>query len=244
MRPIDVINIAGLLMSGKNDGIENELRSQAAPRFLRTIAPTPKAAAMERPAVTIDRAVSMIRTALHDIEAAVGEPNVVLVGRSWGAFIGLLAAIRMNFHNISRAILIEGPLHPEVRVTAPPLLPPLMACRLHYNERPALARKGADRLKELGTSPLVIVQSGSDDGVVPQAAQVIPGDFDTLDVTDDGIPLQSCRHERGVVMRLPPHLGGSNSGLKAILPASYRNHLMWSSEKMAMIGKIIASAAG
>lgn len=222
MRPIDIINVAGLLMDGKKDGLEKELREKVEPRFLRTIAPTPLSSAMEHPDRAIERAVRMIEEAVRDIEKQFGEPKVLLVGRSYGAFIALLAAVRMNFHNILKAILIEGPLHPDISVTSPNLLPPLMACGVHYKTRPSLAREAVDRLRELDASHLVFVQGGGEDGVVPIAAQVLPGGFE--------------------IIKLPPHIGGRDGGMKNLLPAGYRNHLFWSREKMEMIRRIIENA--
>lgn len=243
MRSIDIINVAGLLMDGKKDGIEKELREKVEPRFLRTIAPTPIGSAMEHPDHAIERAVLMIREAMRDIEQQFGEPKILLIGRSYGAFIAFLAAIRINFQKILKAILIEGPLHPDVSVTPPNLLPPLMACGIHYRVRPTLAREAIDRLRELGTSHLVVVQGGREDGVVPTAAQVIPGDFETIELLNDHFSnIHTGNGTRGLVMKLPPHIGGRDGGMKKLLPDGYRNHLFWSEEKMEMVRKIIENA--
>lgn len=227
-------------MDGNGDGIEEELREEVEPRFLRTIAPTPISSVMEHPAHAIERAVLMIRKAVQDIEQQFGEPNVLLVGRSYGAFVALLAAIRMNFQKISKAILIEGPLHPDVSVKPPLLLPPLMACGIHYKARPTLAREAVESLRKLGTSRLVVVQGGGEDEVVPTASQIIPGDFETIELSSDTLRrIHTGDSKRGLVIKLPPHIGGRDGGMKRLLPDGYLNHLFWSKGKMEMIRKII-----
>lgn len=243
MKSIDIINVAGLLMDGEKDGIESELKERVEPRFIRTIAPTPISSAMEDPLRAIERAILMIQKAVQDIERQYGEAKVFLVGRSYGAFIALLAAVRMNFRKISRAILIEGPLHPDIPVTPPNLLPPLMACGIHYRVRPTLAREAIERLGRIGTSRLIIVQGGKEDGVVPTAAQVIPGDFETVELLNGHSPnIQAWNGTRGLVIKLPPHIGGCDGGMKKLFPNAYRNHLFWSKEKAQMIREIIESA--
>lgn len=230
-------------MDGEKDGIEKELREKVEPRFLRTIAPTPIGSVMEHPDRAIERAIFMIKEAMRDIEQQFGEPKVLLVGRSYGAFIALLAAIRINFRKILKTILIEGPLHPDVPVMPPGLLPPLMACGIHYKIRPTLAREAIDHLRELGTSHLVVVQGGGEDDVVPIAAQVIPGDFETIEFLNDNFAkTHTGDGTRGLVIKLPPHIRGSDGGLKKLLPNGYRNHLFWSDEKMEMVRKIIENA--
>lgn len=231
-------------MDGDKDGIEKELKEKVEPRFIKTIAPTPIGSVMENPVYAVERAILMIQEAVRDIEQQFGEPKVLLVGRSYGAFIALLAAIRINFRKILRAILIEGPLHPDISVTPPNLLPPLMACGIHYKVRPTLAREAIDRLGEVGTSRLVIVQGGKEDGVVPTAAQVIPDDFETIEFLNGHFSnIHTGNGTRGLVIKLPPHIGGSDGGMRKLLPDGYRNHLFWSKEKMQMIREIIENVA-
>lgn len=243
MKSIDIINVAGLLMDGKKDGIGKELKGKVEPRFLRTIAPTPIGSVMEHPDYAVERAVCMIGEAIRDIEQQFGDPKVLLIGRSYGAFIALLAVIRINFRKILKTILIEGPLHPDVSVMPPSLLPPLIACGIHYKVRPALAREAIIRLRELGTSHLLIIQGGGEDSVVPTAAQVIPGDFEIIGPLNNNFPkIHTGNGTRGLVVKLPPHIGGRDDGMKKLLPDGYRNHLFWSNEKMEMVRKIIANA--
>ncbi len=225
MKPVDIINVAGLLMDGKDDGIEQALREKLHPRFLRTIAPTPVSSMKEDPRLSILRAVTMIREVIADSVRQFGESNVLLVGRSLGAYTALLAALEMDFENIPMAILIEGPLHPEVTVEPPTLLPPLMACGAHYRMRPEYMRRAVERIQELDAAHhLLIVQGGGSDSVVPLEAQILPGNFETI--------------------QLPPHIGGRSLGLQRPLPEGYRNHLFWSEEKMSMIVDIIQKATG
>ncbi len=235
MKSLSIINVAGLLMDGKNDGLEAALRQRVTPDFLRTIAPTSLDSATKHPNEAIEHAIVMIRRAMQDVKESTGDPNIVLVGRSYGAFIALLASIRMNFQNITRVVLIEGPLHPDVLVAPPMLLPPLMICDSHYQMRPVLAREAVEHLSALGTSPLVIIQGQAQDDVVPIASQVIPGDFRIMNVDRMFSSHHEIDHDRGSVVRLPRSIGGECHGMKRILPDGYRNHLFWSKEKMDMI---------
>lgn len=224
MKPVDIINVAGLLMDGKDDGIERAVREQLQPRFLRTIAPTPPGSMREDPRLSILRAVAMIREVIADIVRQFGQPNVMLVGQSLGGYTAPLAALEMNFVDISRVVSIEAPLHPEVTVEPPALLPRLMACGTHYQMRSENMRRAIERLHELDVAErLLIVQGGREDSVVPLEAQILPGNFETI--------------------QLPAHIGGRSFGLKRPLPEGYRNHLFWSDEKMEMVVDIIGRAA-
>lgn len=244
MKPIDIINVAGLLMDGKNDGIEDELRLRVQPRSLKTIAPVPLGSAMEHPEHAIQRAVQMIQETIHELEGEFGESRVVLIGRSYGAFIALLAAVRMDFQKILKAVLIEGPLHPNVVVHPPALLPPLMTCGVHYKARPDLAREAVDRVKVLGAQRIVMIQGCVEDSVVPVDSQVIPGNFEVLEMTEKAIRGNAFVHgQRGVVAKLPAYLGGRMDGMKKLFPEGYRNHLFWSEEKMRTVQEIIAKVA-
>lgn len=228
MNHVDIINVAGLLMDGKDDGIEMELINTMHPRSLQTIAPTPLGSAGENPNHAVERAVFMIKRVIEKIKQQSNTPHVILVGRSYGAFIGLLGAIRLRFHEIEKVILIEGPLHPDISVKPPLLLPPLMACGIHYQERPGLAREAINSLQELGAERIVTVQGGAEDDVVPVEAQIIP--------RVNGLVT-------GGVFTLPSQLGGRNGGVTGIFPKGYRNHLFWSREKMEAVRRIIEGAA-
>lgn len=226
MKPVDIINVAGLLMDGKDDGIEAAVREKLQPRSIRTIAPTPPGSMREDPRLSILRAVSMIREVIADIVRQFGKPNVILVGRSLGGYTALLAALEMDFDDISKVVAIEAPLHPAVTVQPPALLPPLMACGAHYQMRSENMRRAIERMRELGQDSaqrLLIVQGGKEDSVVPLEAQILPGNFETV--------------------QLPPHIGGRSFGVKRPLPEGYRTHLFWSDEKMDMIVDVIEAAA-
>jgi len=234
MRPIDIINVTGLLMSEDGDELEQKLREKVEPRFIRTIDPTPSGSGIEHPGHAIEQIILKIQEAVRDIEQQFGNPNVLLVGRSYGAFMTLLAAIRMEFEKVSKAILIEGPLHPDIEVKPPRHLPAFRPFGAHYRERSTLAREAIERLKKLGTSRLVIIQGGGEDDVVPTAAQVLPEDFDTTEfLYDDFAKANTESGAQGLVVKLPPHTGGRG----------YRNHLCWSPKKTEMIGKIIEKVA-
>jgi len=227
MKSLDIINIAGLLMNEKNDDLEYELRETLKPKNLTTIAPTPPSATTESPELAIERAISSTR----------GKSNIVLIGRSYGGFIALLTAIRTKFENIHKAIIIESPVHPDVTVKPPILLPPLLTCRSHYKARPKLAEEAAKWLKQNGTSGLVIIQGSDTDAVVPNEAQVIPGDFETIELSNSNIP--EPRTTKGKIYRLPKKINGPTKGLSRILPENYNNHLSWSHEKITLIREII-----
>ncbi len=217
MKPIDVINIAGLRMNGEEDSMELALKEQVQPRSITTLAPTPWNSAGEHPEMALERLIGMIDAHLDTLERTFGEPRAVLVGRSYGAFMALLAATRMEFRRIFRVVLLEGPLHPDVEVRPPFLLPPLKSCGVHYDARPDLARSALKYLETLGTERLLIIQGTARDDVVPNAAQVPPGPFD------------------GRLIRLPADIGHKTSIMKKLLPEGYRNHLFWSDAKFAMI---------
>ncbi len=143
MENLNIINVAGLLMDGIDDGLEASMRERLKPDSIRTIAPTPFRSRREHPNDSIARAIGMIQQAMGERQREQEDAEFVLTGRSYGAFIALLAATRMRFENILRAILIEGPLHPEVLVEPPVLLPPLAFCTSHYT-------KGRDHSRRCG----------------------------------------------------------------------------------------------
>ena len=236
MENIDFINVAGLLMDGKNDSLENALRVKLHPHSITTIAPTPLHAARENPNRSIERAISMVKQAIERVQTANPTASVVLMGRSYGGFIALLAACRMNFGNISKIITIESHVNPDIDVVPPRLLPPLALCGPHYEHRASLAQEAVDFLNRHGTRHVVTIQAGDEDGVVPIAAQAIPGDFQIFMMEDDNIEiLASNPHSKGIQIHLLPHLGSDDSGFKMALPQSYRNHLFWSREKMQCV---------
>ena len=243
MKQIDIINVAGLLMDGEDDGIEKELREKVNPRYIKTLAPTPLRAATEHPNQAIERLVSMIRDLIGEIERQFGESRVVVVGRSYGAFMALLASIRMDFQKILRTVLIEGPLHPDVTVKPPFLIPPLRRCGIHYDNRSELAQEAVDKLKELGTSRVAIVQGGMKDDVVSLDAQLIPGDFKTVDMSNSFANAFAENGSHGLIFKLPPDIGGRNKGVRKIFPEGYRNHLFWTQEKMDMVRSVIENSA-
>lgn len=226
MKPVDIINVAGLLMDGKNDGIERAVREKLQPRFIRTIAPTPPDSMREDPRLSILRSVEMIREVIVEIVREFGQPNVILVGRSLGGYTALLAALEMDFANISRVVPIESPLHPDITVEPPALLPPLLACDTHYQIRGENMHRAVKRMSALEVDMvrrLLIVQGGRQDSVVPLESQILPGNFETI--------------------QLPAHIGGRSLSLNRPLPEGYRNHLFWSDEKMDLVVDIIGTAA-
>lgn len=236
MRPIDIINVTGLLITDDNgDDLERELRRKMEPRSVRTINPTPSGYGIEHPGHAIEQTILKIQEAVRDVEQRFGNSNVLLVGRSYGAFMTLLAAIRMEFKKVSKAILIEGPLHPDIEVKLPRHLPLFKPYDAHYKIRPALAREAIEHLIKLGTSRLVVIQGGGEDDVVPMEAQVLPGDFDTAEFSDDNFAkVNTDSRARGLVVKLPPHTG---------VRGGYRNHFHWNPKKMEMIGEIIRNTA-
>lgn len=219
--------------------LEFTLRNKVPARSVRRICPTPPFSATEHPEMAIERTISQIKQIIEEIESNSEESRIVLVGRSYGAFIALMAACRLKFEKIFKAILIEGPLNPEVTVNPPALIPPLLLCAKHYENRPTLAQEALETLNELGTAKVVIV-CGREDSVVPPAAQQLPRDFQILELQNDDLnELENFDSERGVIIVLPAHIGGVSAGPKKILPKGYRNHLFWSDQKFDMIRQII-----
>lgn len=237
---IDIINVAGLLMNGQDDGLERALQERIHPRSIRTIAPTPLKACKKHPEEAIQRTAFMIREAVAEIRKRFGKPNVYVTGRSYGGFNNVLAAIEMDFKDIEKVIAIEAPLSPDVLVEPPTLLPPLKLCGIYYEHRPGLARRAAYRLQQLGTSRVIMIQGTAQDDVVTNDAQVLPGDFHITELSGNDLSrLREPDGSRGLIIKLPSHLGGISEGLRRTLPQGYRNHLFWSEEKMTLVTGII-----
>ena len=237
---VDIINIAGLLRTDGHNGIERAFLERFEPRSFTTIAPTPPWLAAENPERSIERAIAMV----DEIIAKLDSPEGILFGHSYGAFVALLVACRKQFRNNLKIILDEGPLHPDVSVSPPPLFPPLALCAQHYRERPRLAREAISALHELGTSKILLIQGTREDSVVPNASQALPGDFQTLQLQngDDTSWLEAKDSSRGIILQLPRDIGGVQGKLHP-LPDSYRTHLLWSREKMDAITTIVAAQA-
>ncbi|MEK7544768.1 MAG: hypothetical protein AAB551_01415 [Patescibacteria group bacterium] len=245
MKSVDVINVAGLLMDGKNDGLESELRRLGV-RSVRTFAPTPRESAREHPRYAIERLMGMIQLAVQEIQKEFGEPNILLCGRSYGGFMALQAALGMDFDSIFRVVPIEAPLHPDVPVPIPSVMKFFADCSVHYDERSRLAQRAVDHLGAAGTSRLVLVQGGAEDAMVPNAAHVLPGDFETIEFSSDAFDFGSAERGSGLVVKLPDHLGRRMDWKSRFLPPGldrYANHLFWSDDKMDAVMKIIQSAA-
>ncbi len=208
---------------GKNDGIEVALRKRGNVRSVVTLYPTPVSAAMEDPEVCADRLDVMIRARVANLERQFGEkPRVRLVGLSYGFCTALIMAMRTNFQDIFDLIGIEGPINPDVPVTPPLLIPPLLTCTKHYARRPELMREVHDYLQMSGMMDRVTVMRGSaHDDVVPLAAQIFPGEFS------------------GRLVTFPPDIGNKREGWKSVFPDEYLNHLSWSDAKMAMACDVI-----
>ncbi|MDP3975875.1 MAG: hypothetical protein Q8P95_03070 [bacterium] len=238
MEHVDIINVAGLMMNGRDDGIEKALREAEVGRSVRTIAPTPYKLRHEGPEDGIARTGQLLEQAIADIDEQDGNSRIVVVGRSYGGFMALMAAVRREFYRIFRVVLIEGPLHPDVEVGVPWLIPPLKACRAHYEARSELAREAVDYLASHGTSQVVIVQGGGKDSVVPVDAQALPGNFESTEW--DGKGELAPANGQGRIVRLSPRLAGLGLSPRRLLPGGYRNHLFWKPEKMEAVVRIIS----
>lgn len=210
------------MMDGTDDSLEAAIRKNLRPRSITTIAPTPPRAARENPEYCIEQAITMVKKIIDDLQRDNPSAKVILTGRSYGGFIALLVACRMDFENILKVITIESPLSPDATVGPPLLIPPLALCGPHYENRPTLAREAVTFLKRRGPLPLVMIQGSDEDNVVPLEAQFLM---------------------EGTRVPLPADLGSDSSGLKRALPASYRNHLFWSEAKMRCVMEIIKDAA-
>lgn len=248
MENIDVINIAGLLMSGKDDGIEIELRQKSSFRSVKTIAPTDFLSVItESPRDAIEKCIRQIRVLTKDLQAVFDTPNILLIGRSYGAFMAFQSVIRAKLSNIIGLVLIEGPLNPDIDVKVPtlPLLKVLVAARRHYHERAQLMKEIINIPEKLQNIRAVIVQGTARDSVVPNNAQVISDNHQAREISTK-TEIESILNEisRGpIILRLPTELGGIADGKAKLFPQDYRNHLFWSKEKMAIIRKIIEATA-
>ena len=245
---VDIINVAGLLRTERHNGIEDAVLHRFQPHSFTTIAPTPPLLAAEDPERSIERAIGMVDEIIARLtreNPAGNPPDVILFGHSYGAFIALLVACRMRFQNIMRIILDEGPLNPDVEVKPPPLFPPLAACYQHYRERPRLGREAVSTLRGLGTSRVLIVQGTREDSVVPNASQVLPGDYRKVQLQSgaDTAWTDSADPSGGLILQLPADIGGVPRGIKNPFPDSYSTHLLWSREKMDAITFIIEQEA-
>lgn len=249
MEKIKVISVAGLMVSeGDPDVLAHELKKN--PFFteqaeVRTVYPTPRSLAGECPLVAANRTLAMVEKIMAE-----GEKNqpLHLVGRSYGGNMALLAAIsfmRREMKNFLGVTLIESPLHPEKKVTRPVFFPILWPCFAHYNQRSQLMNRAAQDLAELGTAQITIVQAGANDKIVPNAAQILPGEFDFFtpdDCTDlENIPAEN---NRGVIIRLPEKAAAKPWSWKRIFPSSYRNHLLAyaNAEKKAWLTAIVMNS--
>ena len=239
-RRLDVINVAGLMI-GKwhEDSLEKALRDQEYVRSVVTIYPTPASKSRENPEESIMRAIGQVDEEVTKIISEFGEGNIVLVGQSYGALMALMVACRTKFKNILKVVLMEGSLHPEVTVEPPRLLPVLAVCASHYQARPRIANEAVCSLKELGTDRVVIITNRRD-GVVSPEAQILPGNFQEIELDTENLDVfGKVDNTRGMIIRLPRHLGGKDTGLTSLLPKEYRDHLAWSDEKCKFIGEII-----
>lgn len=247
---IDVINVAGLLIGPEQAALERSLMKMYRPRSLVTVAPTPPPSplwklweANEDPETCIQRAVAQIEEQMTQIANQQDSPNIVLLGRSYGAFMALQAALRLKLENFLKIVLIEGPLHPEVDVDPAMLLPCLQFCRSHYAQRPALSQNAMDALAEQGTDRILIIGNSSD-GVVPPAAMGLPRGFQPVDMESDDLGfMQRLDTRQGAHVVIPPGFGGvRRSGWKGVFPRGYQDHLFWSPEKLALITRLIGAS--
>lgn len=239
-KTIDIINVAGLMLDGSGDGIEAGLKERDGCRSLQTIAPTPPKKAREHPDESISRTMDWIQEAADQLKEDHGNANIILIGRSYGGFVALAAAVRLHFENILHVITFLAPLHPTENVSSPTLIP-LGICAQHYNHRPEIAQECVDYLQNNGTSKLTLVQGKSPDGIVPNAAQILPGDFHRVDLSERPIEDSDlARTDKGSIVTFQPH-EGEKGAFKKMLPQSYRNHLFWPPEKMDHAQNIIGT---
>lgn len=226
-------------MGQNGDGIEAALLShEIPPASVTTIAPTPPLKVREKPIVSIDRCFEEVNRAIKTITEKDEHARIILIGRSFGAFLGLLAAIRLKFERIAKVIMIEGPMNPNIEVTAPTALPMLRLCGKHYDERVDRALAAHTELNNPNVEyrkQLVMIQPQAADAVVPNQAHVLPGRYpraayDTDESSRTNI-IQLAKNG-GLVIQLPDTYIGKGTGLIAALPQNYQNHLEWSSNKM------------
>lgn len=247
MDKIKVISVAGLMVSeGDPDVLAHELRKNsfcADGAEVRTIYPTPRSLAGECPLKAAARTLEMVEEIMAE-----GDQPVHLVGRSYGGNMALLTAIsilRREMHNFLGATLIESPLHPEEKVARSVFFPFLWPCSAHYRRRSELMSGATQDLAEVGTAKITIVQANAPDKIVPNAAQILPGEFDFF-VPDDRADLENipADNDRGVIIRLPKEAAAKPWSWKRIFPEAYRNHLMAyaNAEKKSWLTAIVVNS--
>lgn len=246
MKPLDVIIAAGLLMDRELD-LEAIVNNHCNPRSVKVITPATLSKRTLRESIVeiVERAATEIVARINELRAEFGdEIEVTLMGRSFGGLVVLLAAIKLEFRNIRLTIPFEAPLHPEVPVVAPRMVPPLWLCRKHYSLRPTLAKEAQLELEKLGTGKVMIIKGGSPDQIVPEDAQGFPGDFRSMELsTDAPLPdfgMQSA--DNGLIVTLPAYPGKEVPGALGLLPQDYRTHLFWPDDKKLLVGGVLNRA--
>ncbi|PJC37196.1 hypothetical protein CO046_01645 [Candidatus Peregrinibacteria bacterium CG_4_9_14_0_2_um_filter_53_11] len=244
---LSIINISGLMMSGKEDGLDAALRTHLKGAEIHTVGPTPRSSFRRDPQAAVELAMAAIRERFSHTS---GQPprQQILVGRSYGGVIALQAYMQdRGEHSIDRVFCIEAPVNPSVEVRPPRLLPPLRLFKRYYDERPKSI--GEALASGNGRVAGVVTIGHATDAIVPPTAMSLPkshnieitkrADTETLRTGLNGEAKRSLHVELSGELDTPNHTGLITS----TLPEAYNRHLFWTPEKYEAICAIIAELA-
>lgn len=233
----DAIHVLGLLDSFATNRLCRDLKEDDFDT-LHTCSPTPIHHPNEEPERAIARLAEEIEAIGNEIRDTFGrEPNFKLIGRSYGGFVALMAAVELGFKDISSLITVEAPLNPEEDVGVPIGFPLFHLCTKHYRGRVQLAQKGVDYVEKNGGNGIVMIQSpeSEPDVFVPIDAQVLPVDSNILQWPADPDLIKELSSEKPLVVQLQEGLGRK-------FIKSYRSHVLMTKAKRRELMQIILAA--
>ncbi len=197
------------------DKLARKLSAELLPRTTNVISSAPWHRALQHPE-------SIISQVTEDI-TALNSDNLLLVGHSYGALIALAYASRTKLANVLKAVLIDGPLNPDIDVT-----PAKTAHNIfyrHYEYREQLARRCEQELSQIDTSKIICV-GALNDRIVPPGAKHLNGNFDNIHL--------------GAYSDTEQTSFSSIKGLNIFLPELYKGHRL--EHKIGIISKLIQRA--
>lgn len=237
----NIINISGLMMDGKNDGLEKELRKNNIWGEIKTIAPTsPLLVMKENPRQAIESCIAMIEDTLKQNKENNTDAPTILIGRSYGGFMALQSQMRRKFEKVIACVMIESPINEKEEVTIPKnlLLKVLQAAKSHYRMRVELLKEIFEDDFYLNNSIFLAIAGGSEDSIVANKAQIPAFPHRVI---DRNLPnLAGEKIEKGFnSIILPANLLGKNEGKAKFFSQEERNHLFWPEEKISQIRQVI-----
>ncbi len=233
----DAIHVLGLCDSFATNRLCKDLKEDDFDT-LHTCSPTPIHRPNEEPEKAIARLAEEIEAIGNEIRTTFGrEPNFKIIGRSYGGFVALMAAVQLGFKDISSLVTVEAPLNPEEDVNVPIGFPPFHLCSKHYRGRVKLAEQGVDYVEREGGNGIVMIQSpkSEPDVFVPIDAQILPVDSNILQWPDNPALIRELSAEKPLVVKLQEGLGRK-------FIKSYRSHVLMTKAKRRALMEIILAA--